>query len=118
MPDVLMNTYVFGEIEDANFSDSHLVNVVPPIESLQSVPEKTAPEPVKQLELVRLDGYEAFVEKHGLEQENSLKRQYVMATVEKSNLKETQVVNAALKNEKIFEERFAKWKAEKFPEEL
>jgi hypothetical protein len=36
MPDVLANAYVFGEIEDATFSDSHLTNTMPEIEILES----------------------------------------------------------------------------------
>jgi len=31
MPDSLMNCYAFGEIVDANFSDDHLVNVMPEV---------------------------------------------------------------------------------------
>lgn len=35
MPDVLANAYVFGEIEDATFSDAHLTNVMPEIEIVE-----------------------------------------------------------------------------------
>lgn len=38
MPDVLANAYVFGEIEDATFSDSHLTNTMPEIVILESPP--------------------------------------------------------------------------------
>jgi hypothetical protein len=35
MPDVLMNAYVFNEIEDATFNDSHLTNTMPEIEIIE-----------------------------------------------------------------------------------
>ncbi len=35
MPDVLANAYVFGEIEDATFSDAHLTNTMPEIEIVE-----------------------------------------------------------------------------------
>jgi hypothetical protein len=38
MPDVLANAYVFGEIEDATFSDSHLTNTMPEIEIVEPAP--------------------------------------------------------------------------------
>lgn len=38
MPDVLMSVYVFGEIEDATFSDAHMTNTMPEIEIVEAPP--------------------------------------------------------------------------------
>jgi len=112
MPDVLMNCYVFGEIEDKNFNDSHLINVLPDIQ-----PEVKSEEP-KQLENVKTEGYDEFVERHyivtnsdGLD---SPKREYVIETCKKANMTEIQVINSAIRNESLFEDRFEIWRQKKY----
>lgn len=121
MPDVLMNCYVFGEIiDDPNFDDSHLVNVVPDIAiSNEPQPEKKAKEEPKQIEFVKAEGYDEFVTKHGLHKkddgEPNAKYAYVLATSLKANMPIEQVINSAIKHEAVFEEKFSKWAEKNIP---
>lgn len=102
MPDVLMNCYVFGEIEDANFNDSHLVNVIPDIKVVNQdapTPRKADSEKIVSISNEASPSIEDFVRKHNIVGEK-------MAWVENvsKELSKTveQILNAAIANEDRF----------------
>lgn len=108
MPDVLMNCYVFGEIEDANFDDSHLVNAMPDIQ-IQSQPEqamiedKNDEQPSKPLEISheKSPGYDEFIKKHKIVGE---KLEWINQIAAETKRTEVQMINAAM----VSEDRFIK----------
>jgi hypothetical protein len=117
MPDVIMNCYAFGEIEDDKFSDAHLVNVLPDIQLVETEEVKEEPPIVNPpgynatpLALEKLPDYDLFINKQFMEHGNNI-LEYVKATCDKAKMEEIQVWNSAIKNEEIFIERFHKWKA-------
>ncbi len=106
MPDVLMNCYVFGEIESETFSDAHLTNVMPA--SIVSIPDSPKQEPPK-IEHVKAEGWEEFVKKHNLHLSESFKSIFMLENCKKSNKSEVEMINAFIANENKFEERFKVW---------
>lgn len=109
MPDVLMNCYVFGEIEDAKFSDAHLTNV-PPAEIV------APPEPTKEITHVEAEGFNNFVSKHKLfiEEDQEFPKGKYLFMIEnctKHKKTSTEMINAFIRNEDLFEKRYLAWKA-------
>lgn len=56
-------------------------------------------------------GFDEFCSLHGLLQ-NTRKAEYVRKTAEKMKMNTIQIINAAIKNEKMFIDRFEKWQKE------
>lgn len=131
MPDVLMNCYVYGEIPGF---DEHLVNVVPEV-ALQDIgannsglegvkrqieinpvvtpPDNPLPEFPPLVEVA--PGYEDFIVRHGLANQQTAKHIYLKQMAEKSNMPLLKVINFAVSNEKVFLERFEKWADQQIP---
>ena len=107
LPDVFMNVYAPGELEEvevevSNYPTNHLpvsTNLV---------------EPPKEINSIDLKKLEDFIVKHELTPEqNSRKYQYVQATCEKAGLGFKECLLIAVDNEQTFEERFEKWNSKK-----
>jgi len=133
MSEVMLGVLVQGELVGSD-SDGDLMPQLPehviinelpiPTESvppqIEHSPQPKAEQLIKQAE--PLEGFNAFVERHGLTMKEdgspmSKRMEYVLATVHKTSMGITQVINSAIKNEKIFDERFEKWlnASEKIP---
>lgn len=114
IPEVFVGVLVAGELVGDN-TDSEIIPDTPVISDSYN----TRIEPQKDIKQIPYDGYIEFMEKHYLnvtpEGENSRKREYVLETCAKSEMTEVQVINSAIKNEKIFEERFSIWEQKKYP---
>lgn len=108
MPDVLMNCYVFGEIEDANFDDSHCVNAMPAIhiqsqaeqEVIEDSSEESSSKPL-ELSHEKAPGYDDFIKKHKI---NGEKLDWVESIAKETNRTTVQMINAAM----MYEDRFIK----------
>jgi len=108
IPEVFVGILVSGEL----VGDSSDANVIP------DVPVEIRQEPKQVTQAIRLDGYDDFVAKHELEPaNNSAKREYILMTAEKANMTEEQIINSAIKNETLFEDRFKAWYVKKYPEQ-
>lgn len=110
MPDVIMNCYVHGELED----DGHILPVVPDIatksvETVKKVVELEEAQPTKQIEFQKVEGFEAFQEKH-LRADDKLA--YVRKIATATNKTENEIINQAIGNEIGFLKAFDKWNAE------
>jgi hypothetical protein len=117
MPDVLLSYYVQGEMGE---EDGHIEPVLPALPaSITPISEEKPAEAPKQIEHVKSEGYDAFCVKHAILPDSfgqNAKYAYVQETCKKANMSEIQVVNSAMKNEKVFEERFLKWQKAKYPD--
>lgn len=119
--EVFIGILVAGELVDTE-SDSNVEVSAPDNVRLdepsgQYVPP--APPIPPAIEHKPIEGYGEFVSKHGLLKNSdgtmSKKMEYVTITSEKAKMTEIQVINAAIKNEKLFEERFDLWQTKKYP---
>lgn len=100
MPDALMGCYIEGEMgEDKPFSGVE----IPQIEE-----EQVQPEQPKQIEHVKSENYDEFVERHGLKVDG-LKKVFFDEVMAGTNKSEVQIINHAIENEKSFESAYQKW---------
>lgn len=116
--ELLVGVLAPGELVGTD-SDSDIY----PLSEPETKPDqpKEISEFIKPIEYKPLEGYVEFREKHGLEvlpdgTPRTKKMEYILATCDKANMQVMQVINFAIKNEKIFEERFDKWFKENSPE--
>lgn len=125
MSEVMLGVLVQGELVGSD-SDGDLMPQLPEHVNMNELPapNDSAPAQIEQLpqpkaeQLIKqaepLEGFDVFVERHSLKLKEdgspmSKRMEYVLATVNKTNMGLTQVINSAIKNEKIFDDRFEKW---------
>lgn len=117
IPEVFVGVLVAGELV-GDESDAMVIPQVP-VEATQM--QEAQQEAPKVIEHVKAPTYGDFIAKHGLIKNSDgtmgRKMEYVMATCNKANMTEIQVINSAIKNERMFDERFDKWHKEKYPNE-
>lgn len=114
LPEVMMNCYVFGEIEDAEAEEiqsSHeFVNNIVPTGEAPKVQEPTAIEPPKAPEVPQIshEQIEGFKEKYKLGQDSEHEKYLCVLSEKCKKPKEDMIVCAAM-NEKGFIDAFDKW---------
>lgn len=113
MPDVLMNCYVFGEIED--MGDEHLVNVMPdiavdPVPNTSQLPESNESVEPPKLDYVPQETIEQFKVKYGIGNDNDHDR-YINVLSEKCKKTKDEMIVCAVMNEQGFVDAFKKWEA-------
>lgn len=117
MPDVIGNVYIHGELGDETMpivpqevqDHPEIIQAAPQqLSSHKIEPFQQAEEP-KQIEHVKVEGYEVFCEKHFREDD---KVAYVRKIAQATNKTETQIINSAVANEAGFLTAFEKWKAD------
>lgn len=119
MPDVIGNVYIHGELGDETMplvpqevqehpeSTQTIAQQAPPSAKIEPLPQPEAP---KQIENVKVEGFEEFYEKHLGEDD---KVAYVRKIAQATNKTETQIINSAVANEAGFLTAFEKWKADR-----
>lgn len=119
MSEVFIGILVAGELVDTESDSNVEVNAPQIVEPSGQYVPPASPIPPAAIEHKPMEGYAEFVAKHGLIKNSDgtmgRKMEYLSITCEKSNMSEIQVVNAAIKNEKLFEERFDLWQSKKYP---
>ena len=112
MPDVLMNAYVFGELDD----EASETPITEPY-TIPSYPNAPLPdgfylepnqEEIKAIEQ-KHESYDLFCVKHDII-EGSESWDYVMDVCQRGNLTRVEVVNSSIKNPERFLTGFDKWK--------
>lgn len=124
IPEIFVGVLVAGEMV-GNDSDGDVPpsGAPEPIEThTEDLPLSTELVQPKAIEYVQEAGFQEFVAKHKLyvaldEKEPVGKYRYLLETCKKANMSEVQVINSAIKNEKIFEERYQKWCQGKNPKQ-
>jgi len=118
MPDVIGNVYIHGELGDETMPivpqevQKHPEQVQAPVQQaamsakIEPLPE---PESPKQIENVKVEGYEEFCEKHLSEDD---KVAYIRKIAQATNKTEAQIINSAVANESGFSTAFEKWKVD------
>lgn len=118
IPEVFVGVLVSGELVGDD-SDGNIEPILPPHVKTNLLPTPT--ESVANIEYqaeakvpVPAEGFEEFIERFQLKmndkgQPASRHMEYVLVTMDKTKMHLTQIINSAIKNEKIFEERFNKW---------
>lgn len=109
MPDVLMQCYIMGELEDA---EAEIINGSAPKEDVGSPPAEVTPEPQK-IEHVPSETIEVFKAKYGIGNDNDHDR-YINALSEKCKKSKEEMIVCAVMNEKGFLDAFDKW-SQKLP---
>lgn len=116
IPEVFVGVLVVGELV-GDMSDANTLPLMPASVAIQTADQK--PIEPKQIENQPAEGYAEFATKHDLfvEQDGTMgrKMEYVTVTSDKSGKSIMQVINAAIKNETLFEERFAIWQEKNHP---
>lgn len=117
MPDVIGNVYIHGELGDETMpivpqevqDHPEIIQPAPQQLSNHKIEPFQQPEEPKQIEHVKVEGYEVFCEKHFREDD---KVAYVRKIAQATNKTETQIINSAVANEAGFLTAFEKWKAD------
>ena len=118
MPDVIGNVYIHGELGDETMplvpqevqehpeAAQTVAQPAMPSAKIEPLPQPEAP---KQIENVKVEGFEEFCEKHLGEDD---KVAYVRKIAQATNKTETQIINSAIANESGFLTAFEKWKTD------
>lgn len=109
MPDVLMQCYVMGELEDV---EAEIVSGAAPKNDVGTPPAIDTPEPPK-IDHVPNETIEMFKVKYGIGNDNDHDR-YINALSEKCKKSKEDMIVCAVMNEKGFLDAFDKW-AQKLP---
>jgi hypothetical protein len=124
IPEVFVGVMVAGELV-GDISDQYIEPVLPPnlqIESTEQQPESTdLVDNTPQIAITdqKSESYDDFLLRHeliaGTQGYDAIKAEFLAETVKAYNRSEVYVINAAIKNEASFLDRFDKWKAKKNP---
>lgn len=115
LPEVMMNCYVFGEIEDAEveqIQSSHefVENIVPTDEQPKQQIEEKKEEPKEQKPIPSIEELNIFREKFGIGKE-SAHEVYLEAVSKTCKKPKEEMIICAAMNESGFIEAFKKWEA-------
>lgn len=112
-PDLLMGCYVHGELNGQDIAYEQINVPIQPENQIKEADE------IKKIAFEKAEGFDEFLKKHGLGDENSKKKAYITAIASTSKKTEDEIINFAIANEERFESGFTRWlDAEAKPDKL